>query len=88
MSDDTTQTTFADAPTSTAPMTDETTPDEATLHDRVRDPDDPAERCGYCQHVAEGGFVETARGRPACPDCGAIPSDYQRGPSEPWESGL
>lgn len=55
-----------------------TTPEEATLHDKVRDPDHPARKCGYCGFIAEAGFKSTASGRPFCPSCDAIPKDEQR----------
>ena len=54
------------------------TPDDATLQDRIRDPNDPARKCGYCNFVAEAGFETTAAGRPYCPSCDAIPKDEQR----------
>jgi hypothetical protein len=55
-----------------------TTPEEATLQDKIRDPDHPARECGYCHFHAEAGFESTAGGRPYCPSCGAIPKDEQR----------
>lgn len=37
---------------------------------------DLPERCGYCSHVP-GQWNQTPQGRPSCPECGAIPADWQ-----------
>jgi len=43
--------------------------------------DDLPDRCGYCgwrAMVGPDGWRRSPHGRPYCPDCGAIPHDYQR----------
>lgn len=41
---------------------------------------DLPDQCGYCgwRPIKEQGWRRTPHGRPYCPDCRAIPYDYQR----------